>query len=292
MRWSLAWTLFLPSISIPVQASRTCYLPNGEVAINDQPCFPENPESSCCGGSTYVCATNNMCAYYDASYYVIGSCTDKTWNSPACDHIHNTVFRCSANTYCCVDGPACNCTTGVNTQHIADFLPEYSELVGSSVALDTVATSSLLTPIGATRTPATTVATVPATSSSAPGVSGTSTTTLATTPAATHLSTSTTSSVSPTQTAVSTSSNSLKIGLGVGIPLGALAVALVVVLLIMQRRWRRRQVLTEMKRTSQQVFYLQRHPERPPSENVKKNPYLELRQTHIFEAPGHEAARI
>ncbi|KAF7166627.1 hypothetical protein CNMCM6106_002370 [Aspergillus hiratsukae] len=290
MQWSLAWTLIIISVSAAVQAPRKCYLPNGEVAINDQPCFPDQPESSCCGGSTYVCATNNMCAYYDASYYVVGSCTDKTWNSPAWDHIHNTVYRCSADTYCCVDGPACNCTTGVNAQHIADFLPEYSELVGSSIALFTnVATSSLLTPLGATRTPATTTATSP----SAPGAAGTSTTSLATTPAAMHPFTSTTSSVLPTETAASTISNSLKIGLGVGIPLGAVAVVLVVVLLVMQRRWRRRQVATEMKRTSQLVFHPQPYPERPrpPPEYMKSDP-AELRQTHIFEAPGDEAMRI
>lgn len=72
------------SLVILSTEARKCYLPNGELEPNDQPCFPQNPESSCCGGSTYVCATNNMCAYYDGSYYVIGSCTDKTWNSPAC----------------------------------------------------------------------------------------------------------------------------------------------------------------------------------------------------------------
>jgi hypothetical protein len=67
-----------------VMAERTCYIPDGAIAQGDQPCFPENPESACCGGSIWVCSTNNMCAYYDGSYYIIGSCTDKTWNSPAC----------------------------------------------------------------------------------------------------------------------------------------------------------------------------------------------------------------
>ncbi|GIJ91940.1 hypothetical protein Asppvi_010915 [Aspergillus pseudoviridinutans] len=194
-----------------------------------------------------------------------------------------------------MDGPACNCTTRVNTQHIADFLPEYSELVGSSVALNTtIATSSLLTPLGATRTPATTTATTTATSSSALGASGTGTTSLATTLGAMHPSTSTTSSVLPTQTAGSTSSDSLKFGLGIGIPLAALAIVLVVVFLIMQRRWKKRQVLTEMKRTSQHVFYPQPYPERPrpPPAYVKTNPNAELRQTHIFEAPGDEGMRI
>lgn len=77
-------SLLLPAVSDAV----TCYTPDGAVAEGDQPCFPENPVSSCCGGSTYICATNNMCAYNSGdesgSYYVIGSCTDRSWNSPAC----------------------------------------------------------------------------------------------------------------------------------------------------------------------------------------------------------------
>jgi hypothetical protein len=68
------------------------------------------------------------------------------------DHIHNEISRCGTDTYCCVDGPNCDCKTGTNTQRIADFLPAYSDLVGSSVSLVTaVATSSLFTPPGATR---------------------------------------------------------------------------------------------------------------------------------------------
>ena len=34
------------------------------------------------------------------------------------DHIHNSVFQCSADKYCCADGPTCNCTTGINAHTI------------------------------------------------------------------------------------------------------------------------------------------------------------------------------
>ncbi|KAE8352414.1 hypothetical protein BDV28DRAFT_157929 [Aspergillus coremiiformis] len=148
--------LILVLDNVPGSQAATCYLPSGEVAPNDQPCFPRNPISSCCGGSTYVCATNNMCAHFSGEYFVVGSCTDRTWNSPACpgycffrNHVHNTVFRCSADTYCCADGPTCNCTTKINAHNILDFLRPYSDL-GSSVPVNTaVETSSLFTPIGA-----------------------------------------------------------------------------------------------------------------------------------------------
>ncbi|EEP79600.1 predicted protein [Uncinocarpus reesii 1704] len=230
MRADLFWFFVAPSILFASSDARTCYLPTGEIAENDAPCFPQNPESSCCGGSTYVCATNNMCAYYDGSYYIIGSCTDKTWNSPACssycyfrDHIHNSVFRCAAydDTYCCADGPPCNCTTRANTQKILDFLPPYSELVGSSVALNTdVATTTLLTPVGAKRT----------TSYSTSLESSTS---------ATLTTTGSTASATvgpqvPTEDAMS--DTGLKVGLGVGIPLLAIGLVLGALLLRTKRK--------------------------------------------------------
>ncbi|EQL32346.1 hypothetical protein BDFG_05478 [Blastomyces dermatitidis ATCC 26199] len=249
--------------SNPVHAaSRKCYLPNGDVEEGDAPCFPQNPESACCGGSEYVCATNNMCAHYKGGYYVIGSCTDPTWNNPACpgycffrDHIHNSVYRCTDDTYCCLDGPECNCTTNANTQKIFDFLPSYSSLVGSSVSLNTAAqTTSLFTPPGATPPPTTSTS---ATSSAESTESTASTTTTGTeskftTP--TRLSSgSGTSGVNPTGAVEGAAGGptpapelpmnqyndndiGMKIGLGVGIPLGVIAVLLAA---LVYRLWKR-----------------------------------------------------
>jgi hypothetical protein len=153
--------------------------------------------------------------------------------------VHNTVGRCSDNTYCCADGPPCNCTTGINTHHIQDFLPPYSGLVGSSISLYTaVATSSLFTPMGAT---------LNITASTRSVMSVTTTSSVMRTRSETRaLSSLVASTPIPTTTPSSNGSkNGLEIGLGVGLSLGALVIGLVAFLFV---RWRRskRQGLTHV----------------------------------------------
>ncbi|KAK2796773.1 hypothetical protein FQN51_008997 [Onygenales sp. PD_10] len=229
-------------VHLPRAASVSCYLPNGDLEPNDQPCFPQNPHSACCGGSTYVCATNNLCAHYSLRYYVVGSCTDRSWNDPACpaycyfrDHIHNTITRCSdpqnntQNTYCCLDGPTCNCTTDTNTQHIQDFLPPYADLVGNDeVGINShIATSSLVTPLGATRT------TSASASASTSNPNSTATDAVVTGSAVAGAGGDATSAGKDSQLG-------MKVGLGVGVPLGGVAVVLAVLLYRMWRRGRGR----------------------------------------------------
>jgi hypothetical protein len=66
-----------------------CYLPNGQLNTigNDKPCNASAPVSACCG-DTASCLSNGMCkieATEDTGIsYARGTCTDKTWNSPAC----------------------------------------------------------------------------------------------------------------------------------------------------------------------------------------------------------------
>lgn len=296
-------SLLLPAVSDAV----TCYTPDGAVAEGDQPCFPENPVSSCCGGSTYICATNNMCAYNSGdesgSYYVIGSCTDRSWNSPACpgycyfrDHIHNTVFRCNdgpADTYCCADGPACNCTTGQNTQHIFDFLPPYSVLVGSAVPLSTnVITSSLFTPPGATRTPSPSVTTTSFSPTRATASSSviSSTGGAARTPS-TSAATRTAQGQSSSDSGNGSDNQSLKVGLGVGISLGVVSLALAAILgkMLYDRR-AKKDVPPHLEAGETKVTAAP--PPYPVSIPSPSPPLVEAPgQGVVHEAPGHDVPR-
>lgn len=164
------------------------------------------------------------------------------------NHVHNTVFRCSADTYCCADGPNCNCTTGVNTREIQDFLPEYSELVGSSVSLNTmVITTSLMTPPGATRTPETSE--VAGSVTQLPGTANTTSMSSATASASANPMTATNATTATANTPSSEPKSpgmrkSTKVGLGVGISLGVIVIALAVLLWMVWRRWKRKQALT------------------------------------------------
>ncbi|KAF6804747.1 hypothetical protein CSOJ01_09967 [Colletotrichum sojae] len=66
-----------------------CYFPDGSVAA-DTPCQDGTDASVCCG-SGYACLANGMCKATgkelqksDATIFVRGSCTDKTWRSSKC----------------------------------------------------------------------------------------------------------------------------------------------------------------------------------------------------------------
>lgn len=136
------------------------------------------------------------------------------------DHIHNTVTRCSGkdDTYCCADGPKCSCSAASNgnTTKIFDFLPAYTDLVGSSVATSTAAiTSSLATPPGATPHTVTSSKSSSASSSGSSATTGTAASATTASPTATE---------TPAQS--SGSDDGLKVGLGVGIPLVILAAAI------------------------------------------------------------------
>ena len=59
---------------------KQCYYSSGVISP-DFPCDPSANVSACCGGG-YTCATNFYCPVLDTT--PIGSCTDKTWQNPAC----------------------------------------------------------------------------------------------------------------------------------------------------------------------------------------------------------------
>lgn len=68
----------------------TCYFPNGDIALNDAPCRTVAGHSTCCGVG-YACMQSGICeisndtpSQLGFSGFVRASCTDQSWNSPAC----------------------------------------------------------------------------------------------------------------------------------------------------------------------------------------------------------------
>ncbi|KAH7038270.1 uncharacterized protein B0I36DRAFT_346268 [Microdochium trichocladiopsis] len=79
---------FLLLFACTVQA--TCYYPNGDIAYNDAPCKTNGEHSLCCGVG-YACMKSGVCqlsqdtpSQLGSTGFVRGSCTDKSWNEPAC----------------------------------------------------------------------------------------------------------------------------------------------------------------------------------------------------------------
>lgn len=67
--------------------AQTCYYPDGSVASNDSPCrsssVGEGP-SACCDPAD-ICLNNGLClAQWGGEVISRGSCTDRSWQSPAC----------------------------------------------------------------------------------------------------------------------------------------------------------------------------------------------------------------
>ncbi|PMD17105.1 hypothetical protein NA56DRAFT_279627 [Hyaloscypha hepaticicola] len=67
------------------QQAASCYFPDGTFAENDSPCFPDQPESICCGQG-HTCMSNSLCRWPDSEMpyplaYIRGSCTNPTCKS-------------------------------------------------------------------------------------------------------------------------------------------------------------------------------------------------------------------
>lgn len=66
-----------------IVASRSCYFPNGNLAVGDTPCRDE-AASACCGPDA-ICLTNGLCISVQQPYVIArGSCTDDSWQSSDC----------------------------------------------------------------------------------------------------------------------------------------------------------------------------------------------------------------
>ncbi|KAK8159878.1 hypothetical protein BC567DRAFT_24278 [Phyllosticta citribraziliensis] len=62
-----------------------CYYPNGQTATDDYACYLNTTQSFCCTEGV-KCLENKICDFINPTEYRFnrGTCTDKTWTSPAC----------------------------------------------------------------------------------------------------------------------------------------------------------------------------------------------------------------
>lgn len=64
-----------------------CWFPDGSLAKDDQPCYPDRSDSFCCGTRGQTCSDDKLClglVGFGTPSYNRGSCTDRTWKSPEC----------------------------------------------------------------------------------------------------------------------------------------------------------------------------------------------------------------
>lgn len=114
--------------------SSTCWTAAGQVAPDDEPCYPDNPKHSVCCPAGSVCSANKLCILQYGGQAHRGSCTDRTWGRE-CPHfclsehtgddgltgVNMTICQTdrSSTTYCCNDwtGRRCDCAN-TNTPRV------------------------------------------------------------------------------------------------------------------------------------------------------------------------------
>ena len=92
---SLASSLLVALLSCTAvaQDQRSCYYPDGSLALKDTPCTSDT--STTCCGQGFACLENGICQVttlaqaFDPNLnpsinYYRGSCTDQSWSSPEC----------------------------------------------------------------------------------------------------------------------------------------------------------------------------------------------------------------
>ncbi|KAH7017201.1 hypothetical protein EDB80DRAFT_278810 [Ilyonectria destructans] len=213
-------------------ATSQCYYPNGDEAA-DFPCDPKADESVCCGGGLgSVCLSNKLCLGANGNT-VRGSYTDKNWASSECamfclgaDAGGTDLISCSNVTnsdtsYCCDPNPNC-CNSGVGRFNVLPSEPDIWATWDRKATEYAVVGTVFDSDPASTTAPATTTSIPSATTStSAPG-----TTTIET--SAPSNSALNTSAPSETPSGLSTGA---KAGIGAGAGVGAIVVAAVAYLL-------------------------------------------------------------
>ena len=102
-----------------VIAVATCYLPDGDLFASDTPCTSGGSASVCCGAG-WTCLSDGVCSVtqdvsgQNETFYYRGTCTDQSWNDPACLNV-------------CRDGSAD--VTGTSMTPYADLQQEVDNLL-------------------------------------------------------------------------------------------------------------------------------------------------------------------
>lgn len=138
---------------------KSCYYPNDQIS-SDLPCDPSANVSACCG-QDWLCSTNLYCSSIRTGNNVtaMGTCTDKTWQDPACplplsqpispslypvkaalwQHwaARDTEVDLSQNTTACGDGTFCphpqNTTCCYNHQGVSQIVYHYNAPLPATV---------------------------------------------------------------------------------------------------------------------------------------------------------------
>ncbi|CAL8577314.1 hypothetical protein XPA_003146 [Xanthoria parietina] len=88
--------------------SSTCYYDSGTIAPEYTPCNVSAIGTTHCCQNGHACLTTGLCMVSWDTSVNTGSCTDQTWDSPACFRkcpgrlgALNTLYRCDENQWCC-----------------------------------------------------------------------------------------------------------------------------------------------------------------------------------------------
>lgn len=126
----IVWSVLIHSCFCQLKA---CYEAVDEELADNFPCDPNANVSSCCASGN-VCSSNLYCVSASNQQKYVGTCTDKTWSSPACpfnltsgtfnpwydkfNYALNTT-QCANGTLCpfADNGNCCNKSQGIKEVH-------------------------------------------------------------------------------------------------------------------------------------------------------------------------------
>lgn len=156
-----------------MQVYASCYYPDGTYIAQDRPCIDNGTQESFCCGPGSMCLSDKTCYYPSTTQYARGSCTDESFESPACPRFCFSMYigclqtivtdRASAiapvnkvtlmwqcgdqtDSYCCSpDGSPCSCEPGNIT--LGASSRDVSPIASIASAVSTVVSGSQVLPV-------------------------------------------------------------------------------------------------------------------------------------------------